>query len=215
MVDHLALSSEVDRNSNYRPEPDTLLFLHSLLSYKLIQTIQRPGMAVNEWSLSCDTEHSAGLFRIHLTVVTNSLAAWEYCMSRIRVSRCFVLLVRFLEYPDSFVNKLLILWAICKMDMSVSSHHAKSAAFQSLLHICLHRVPPLCNGNKRQTALHYVSTTVSCWGLPEPRSRQHSHWIIKFHGLQESQAQDRYESLIVTVCAPVVHVQALNVEQLH
>lgn len=38
-MDALEPSSGADRNSNYRPEPGTLLFLLLLLRYQLIQTI--------------------------------------------------------------------------------------------------------------------------------------------------------------------------------
>lgn len=63
VVDGLVASSGADRNGNYRPEPDTLLFLHSLLSYQLIQTITLCAPEEvwcgfeHEWMPSCRALH--------------------------------------------------------------------------------------------------------------------------------------------------------------
>lgn len=233
VVDNLALSSAADRNSNYRPEPDALLFLHLLLCYKLIQTITICAFTEAwhgfeyEWRLSCDAEQSAGLFRNHFTVVTNSLGAWENELlkregSRIKAKRCFILLVHSLKYLDPLENSqrrskdfhFCTSWDNCKVGTSASSHH-KSAGSHILQHIYLHRVPPLCDGIKGQTALHYVSTTVTCWVLPELHSRQNRHWIIKFHSFAgESSAGQIWIIDWDCTCTVHVHVQALDMELL-
>ncbi len=75
-------------------------------------------------------------------------------------------------------------------------------------------VPSLCDSIKAQTALHYVSTTVCCCFCLRFRP-DNTHWIIQFQALQESQTQDKYESLIENVYLCVyADVEARNVELL-
>lgn len=155
VVEGLEASSGADRNSNYRPDPDTLLFLHLLLSYQSSQTITRCAPA-EAW---CGFEYEWRL----------------YC--RVLEDMFYILQERWWR-RTSIVQTLLHLWRritgwVCSRALPLQ--------------------PPLCvNTLKWKPALHYVS----CWVLPEPRSRRSRDWIIKFHGQRGSQTRGKYESLI-------------------
>lgn len=177
-VDNLA---QTDRSSNYRPQADALLFspLQALCKCHAVVLPQTLNARLCSDALKVKrAEQPAGHFRKPLHCGRKYLgAAWgkplsEQLPSR-RSSPRLKVIVHFWDF-------LCVTWNSCRSE-------------------CFHIVRRLWKESSLRSITSSTRSQHVLRRLPEPGSRQHSHWIIEFQAEQQSQREDKYKSLINTV----------------